>query len=116
MADGIVILRTYANEYEADLARAILEAHEIPALVLRDDAGGMYPSLTFIHGVRLAVRREDARDALELLDAAASTPDEEAADLEANDGLDDDDLESDDWDEDSDEEGEEGEEGEEWKR
>lgn len=79
MDDRIVILRTFPNELEAELARTILEANEIPAMVLRDDAGGMYPSLTFIHGVRLVVHADDAREALELLDAPSAVPDDDAA-------------------------------------
>lgn len=70
----IVVLRTFATEVEAEIARAVLEAHGIPALVLHNDAGGMYPSLTFVHGVRLMVRREDARVALMLLDAPVDEP------------------------------------------
>jgi len=85
MDDSIVVLRTFANELAAEIARAVLDAHHIPALVLRDDAGGMYPSLTFVHGVRLAVRRDDVEEALAVLDAvedesAAWNADEDAID------------------------------------
>jgi hypothetical protein len=80
MDDRIVILRTFPNEFEAELARTILEANEIPAMVLRDDAGGMYPSLTFIHGVRLVVHRDDVQEALEILE---HTGEEEPGEPEA---------------------------------
>ncbi|HEX6967020.1 MAG TPA: DUF2007 domain-containing protein [Gemmatimonadaceae bacterium] len=80
-AGQIVVLRTFASEVEAEIARAVLEAHDIPALVLHNDAGGMYPSLTFVHGVRLMVRREDARVARMLLDTPVDVP--ESADDEA---------------------------------
>ena len=89
--DGqIVVLRTYANEVEAEIARAVLEAHDIPALVLHNDASGMYPSLTFVYGVRLMVRREDARVALMVLDTPVEEPedvdgDEDADDVDAED-------------------------------
>jgi Putative prokaryotic signal transducing protein len=69
VTEPIVAIRTFATEFEAQLAMAILEANGIPALILHDDAGGMIPSLTFVRGVRLAVRREHARAALALLDA-----------------------------------------------
>jgi hypothetical protein len=68
MHGDVIILRTFANELEAELARTVLEANGIPALVLRNDAGGMYPSLTFVHGVRLVVHRDDAREAIAILD------------------------------------------------
>jgi Putative prokaryotic signal transducing protein len=66
--EPIVTVRTFASELEAQLAKAILAASGIPAVVMHDDAGGMLPSLTFVRGVRLAVRREHARRALALLD------------------------------------------------
>jgi hypothetical protein len=80
MHGDVIILRTFANELEAELARTVLEANGIPALVLRNDAGGMYPSLTFVHGVRLAVHRDDAREAIEILDRG---DDEELEDPDA---------------------------------
>jgi hypothetical protein len=66
--EPIVTVRTFATELEAQLAKGILAASGIPAVVMHDDAGGMLPSLTFVRGVRLAVRREHARRALALLD------------------------------------------------
>ena len=69
-SEPIVTVRTFASELEAQLAKAILAASDIPAVVMHDDAGGMLPSLTFVRGVRLAVRREHARRALALLDEA----------------------------------------------
>ena len=35
------VIREYVNEMEALVARSVLEAHHIPAVVLRDDAGGV---------------------------------------------------------------------------
>lgn len=69
MAESMVIIREYVNEMEALIARSVLEAHEIPAVVLRDDAGGMLPAMHLIYPVRLAVRRVDAAEALRILDA-----------------------------------------------
>ena len=63
------VIREYINEMEALIARSILEAHEIPAIVLRDDAGGMLPSMHLLWPVRLAVRSTDAAEALRILDA-----------------------------------------------
>ena len=65
----MVIVREYFNEMEALVARSVLEAHGIPAVVLRDDAGGMYPSLHVLYPARLAVRKADSAEALRVLDA-----------------------------------------------
>ena len=65
----MVIVREYVNEMEALIARSVLEAHGIPAVVLRDDAGGMLPSMHFLYPVRLAVRSADSAHALRVLDA-----------------------------------------------
>ncbi|MBL0938472.1 MAG: DUF2007 domain-containing protein [Gemmatimonadaceae bacterium] len=63
------VIREYVNEMEALVARSVLEAHEIPAVVLRDDAGGMLPAMHMLFPVRLAVRVADSVQALRILDA-----------------------------------------------
>lgn len=68
----VVVIRTYADGISAAIAQAALEAHDIPALVVGDDAGGFYPALAFSHGVRLAVRHVDAVRALRVLDHGSS--------------------------------------------
>lgn len=65
----MVVIRDYVNETEAHVARSVLEAHDIPAVVLRDNAGGMLPSMHFMFPVRLAVREVDASRAIGILDA-----------------------------------------------
>lgn len=74
----MTIIREYINEMEALVARSVLEAHGIPAVVLRDDAGGMLPVMHFIYPVRLAVRSADADAALRVLDAPFNESDVEA--------------------------------------
>ena len=69
MGQAMVVIRQYLNEMEALVARTVLEAHEIPAVVLRDDAGGMLPVMHILYPVRLAVRERDAGEALRILDA-----------------------------------------------
>ena len=69
MAEAMVVIRQYFNEMEALVARSVLEAHEIPAVVLRDDAGGMLPAMHLLYPVRLAVRKQEAVEALRILDA-----------------------------------------------
>ena len=65
----MVIIREYVSEMEALVARSVLEAHQIPAVVLRDDAGGMLPAMHMLFPARLAVRAYDATQALYILDA-----------------------------------------------
>ena len=69
MGQAMVVIRQYFNEMEALVARSVLEAHEVPAVVLRDDAGGMLPAMHILYPVRLAVRQQDAAEALRILDA-----------------------------------------------
>lgn len=65
----MVVIREYVNEMEALVARSVLEAHQIPAVVLRDDAGGMLPAMHVLFPARLAVRAAEATQALRILDA-----------------------------------------------
>lgn len=65
----MMVIREYVNEMEALVARSVLEAHHIPAVVLRDDAGGWLASMYLLYPVRLAVRVGDATHALRILDA-----------------------------------------------
>ena len=74
----MTIIREYINEMEALVARSVLEAHGIPAVVLRDDAGGMLPVMHLIYPVRLAVRSADADAALRTLDAPFNESDVDA--------------------------------------
>ncbi len=78
MAEAMVVIRDYVNEMEALVARSVLEAHEIPAVVLRDDAGGMLPAMRLLYPVRLAVRSLDAVQALRILDAPFEGYDDES--------------------------------------
>lgn len=70
----LVVVRTFADGISAAIARAALEAHDIPALVLCDDVGGLHPALTFAQGVRLAVQHVDAVRAIRVLDLGPEQP------------------------------------------
>ncbi len=70
----LVVIRTFADGISAHIAQAALDAHDIPAVILGDDAGGLYPALTFSHGVRLAVQHADAVRALYILDTPIDGP------------------------------------------
>ncbi len=58
----LVVVGTFLNRVEAEIAQGALEAAEIESIVSADDAGGMRPSL-WMGGVRLLVRAEDAERA-----------------------------------------------------
>jgi hypothetical protein len=75
--DEVIVLRKYSSEVEATMAHLVLEAHNIPSAVMRDNAGGMIPSMAILYPVRLAVRREDADEARRILDAEAPLPAED---------------------------------------
>ena len=55
MADhpDLVVLRTFLNDIDAQLAKTALEAAEIDSMVRADDAGGMRPHLWVGSGVEL---------------------------------------------------------------
>jgi hypothetical protein len=63
------VIRTFANEIEAQVAQAVLDANGIDSFLIRDDAGGMMPWLQWLHPIRLVVREGDSMEAVELLDS-----------------------------------------------
>ena len=68
-AERIVVLRTYASEFEAHVAMAALDAVGIAATVRVDDEGGLNPALAFSRGAELLVRAEDLAAAHDTLAA-----------------------------------------------
>ena len=71
MSDAeLVVVKTFLNRVDADLAKGALEAAGIDALVRADDAGGTRPGL-WMGGVALLVREADANEARRLLGDAA---------------------------------------------
>ena len=72
--DDIITLRRFPDELLAEMARATLEAHGIPAVVSRDDCGGMEPYLHAAFGARLLVHHGNAILALEILDNPRQPP------------------------------------------
>ncbi|HEU0055162.1 MAG TPA: DUF2007 domain-containing protein [Longimicrobium sp.] len=73
MSDDLVVVRTFMEDVSAHIARSALEASGIDSIILRDDAGGMEIGLTFSNQIRLVVRREDAEEALRVLDEIEET-------------------------------------------
>jgi hypothetical protein len=58
----LVVVGTFLNRIEAEIAQSALEAADIKAIVSADDAGDLQPGL-WMGGVRLLVRAEDAAQA-----------------------------------------------------
>jgi hypothetical protein len=71
----LVVLRTYLNHFEADVARSALEAAGIASMIRSDDCGGLRPHL-WMGGIALLVRADEQDRAREVLEADA-TPDRE---------------------------------------
>ena len=68
----LVVVQTFNNRQEAELAVSALEAAEIDAMITEDSAGGMRPSLVGAgSGARVLVRAEDEQAAREVLDLPA---------------------------------------------
>ena len=69
----LIVVRTFRNKLEADCAAMTLTAAGIKSLVWSDDYGsGALPQLSFINGIQILVRSEDADDADQILRADAS--------------------------------------------
>ena len=69
----LVVLRTFLNDIDAQLAKTALTAAEIDSIIRADDAGGMRPHLWVGSGVELVVRAEDVERASEILGGEPSS-------------------------------------------
>ncbi len=67
--ESAVVIQTFPNRILAGLAASLLEAEGIEAFILADDAGGAYPMLQFLRGVKLLVAPQDEARAREILAA-----------------------------------------------
>jgi hypothetical protein len=65
--DDAVVVERFSTRLEAEMAAGLLEAEGIQAFVSADDAGGAYPPLQYVRGVRLIVFQEDEIRAREIL-------------------------------------------------
>ena len=65
----LVVVRTFGNRIDAELAHSALSAADIQSTILDDDAGGTQPEL-WLRGVSLMVRAEDVERAEEILGQA----------------------------------------------
>jgi len=67
MASDLVVVGTFNNRPEADVAKSALDAAGIMSMVLADDAGGVQPGLWEGRGVAVVVNRQDEAQAREIL-------------------------------------------------
>jgi hypothetical protein len=71
----LVVVETFNSRPEADMAKSALEAAEIQAMVLGDDAGGLQPGLWEGRGVAVVVNRADEAAARNVLGSTARPTD-----------------------------------------
>ena len=67
MPEETVVLKVFATEIDAGMARDVLNDEGIAAFVFKDDGGGMEPHLQRPRGVRLVVKPGDAERARKIL-------------------------------------------------
>ncbi|MDI6852045.1 MAG: DUF2007 domain-containing protein [Deltaproteobacteria bacterium] len=67
--ESAVVVATFPNRTLAALAASVLEVEGIESFILADDAGGSYPMLQFLRGVKLLVAPDDEERAREILAA-----------------------------------------------
>ena len=70
-----VLIKTFPNLTDGEMAASILRANKIAAWLQADDCGGMYPSLDSAQGVKLMVHAADAEAARMLLSAPPDSTD-----------------------------------------
>ena len=74
MSDEPVVIKTFSNETDAEMANQMLQESGVRAFIFKDDAGGMEPHLQLSGGVRLVVTRGDAERAHQILQTLESSP------------------------------------------
>jgi hypothetical protein len=67
MKETQVVVGEYENEIDAELAKGHLRASGIPASIIKDDGGGMLPSLQNTEGVKLLVSENQSEKAMKIL-------------------------------------------------
>ena len=68
MYEHMTAIAEFENEFEAEIVSGHLKSAGIDAIVLKDDAGGMFPSLQGTEGVHLLVPQEQKENARRILE------------------------------------------------
>jgi hypothetical protein len=69
---NLVVVNTFRNRQEAELAQSALEAAGIESIVMADDAGGVQPGFWESEPVRILVRSENETEARDVLTTTAT--------------------------------------------
>jgi len=88
-----VVLKIFMNEFEAELAKSMLDEEEIKSFISSDDVGGMQPPQQMTEGIRLLVLENDFERAKEILEAYSTFTPEDEFNTEFNDDEEEDDEE-----------------------
>ena len=67
MKETQVVVGEYENEIDAEIAKGHLGASGITASIIKDDGGGMLPSLQNTEGVQLLVAETQGEEARKIL-------------------------------------------------
>jgi hypothetical protein len=67
--ESTVVVKTFMNEFEAEIAKSVLEEEGIESFISKDDEGSMNPALQLTMGVKLHVFEKDEEKALEILNS-----------------------------------------------
>lgn len=67
MKEKQVVVGEYENEIDAEIAKGHLESSGITASIIKDDGGGMFPSLQNVEGVQLVVDENQCEKAKKIL-------------------------------------------------
>ena len=67
MKEKQVVVAEYENEIDAQISKGHLESSGIPALIVKDDGGGMLPFLQNTEGVYLLVAESQSEEAATIL-------------------------------------------------
>lgn len=70
-----VVLKRFESRTEANIVAAALESDGIKTVVISDDCGGMFPSLSQGGGVGLRVSQQDLKQAEDLLSNLTTSQD-----------------------------------------
>lgn len=67
--ESTVVIKTFMNEFEAEIAKGVLEEEGIESFISKDDEGSMNPALVLTQGVKLHVFEKDEEKANEILNS-----------------------------------------------
>ena len=71
--DALVVVATFGDRAEADVAASALDAAGIDSMIRADDGGSMRPAMAWAGvGFQVIVRTEDAAAAREIIDTPAT--------------------------------------------